>query len=44
MCLHLIGIEPKTLPTPHTDFAVVAQNRRRIAPVFPLGNGLSVEV
>tara|TARA_B100000214_G_scaffold98553_1_gene68623 strand:+ start:80 stop:214 length:135 start_codon:yes stop_codon:yes gene_type:complete len=44
MCLHLKGIEPKTPQIPHADFAVVAQIRLRIAPVFPLGNGLSVEV
>ncbi len=44
MCLHRIGIEPKTLKIPHADFAVVAQIRLRVAPVFPSGNGLSVEV
>ena len=44
MCLHRNVIEPKTRSIPHTDFAVVAQIRLRIAPVFPLGNGLSVEV
>ena len=44
MGLHRNGIGPKNLPIPHTDFAVVAQIRQRIAPVFPFGNGLSVEV
>ena len=44
MYLQWDGIEPKTRLIPHTDFAVVAHIRLRIAPVFPLGNGLSVEV
>ena len=44
MCLHHHGIVPKTRQIPHTDFAVMAQIRLRIAPVFPFGNDLSVEV
>ena len=44
MCLHRPVNRPRTRVIPHMDLAVVAQIRQCIAPVFPYGNDLSVEV